>query len=85
MGDLVGVLGQGFVVVLAGALGVEAEVSGAIVFLLSPGASYVSGACLCVDGGSSLNTKLFQLPEHDRMPAQNAFHRAVRPKAVTGA
>lgn len=66
-------------------MGDEDEISSTIVFLLSPGASYVSGACLCVDGGSSLNTKLFQLPEHDRMPAQNAFHRAVRPKAVTGA
>lgn len=65
-------------------MGDEDEISGAIVFLLSPAASYVSGACLCIDGGSSLNTKLFPLPDHDRMPPQNAFHRAVRPKAVTG-
>lgn len=65
-------------------MGDEDEISGAIVFLLSPAASYVSGACICIDGGSSLNTKLFPLPDHDRMPARNAFHRAVRPKAVTG-
>ncbi|MEL0027638.1 MAG: SDR family oxidoreductase, partial [Perlucidibaca sp.] len=65
-------------------MGDEDEISGAIVFLLSPAASYVSGACLCIDGGSSLNTKLFPLPDHDRMPPRNAFHRAVRPKAVPG-
>lgn len=63
-------------------MGDEDEVSSAIAFLLSPGASYMSGACLCVDGGSSLNTKLFPLPEHNRMPVQNAFHRAKRPAAV---
>lgn len=66
-------------------MGDEDEISSPIVFLLSPAASYMTGACLCVDGGSSLNTKLYQLKDHDRMPPQNAFHRAVRPKAVTGA
>jgi len=63
-------------------MGDEDEISSTIVFLLSPAASYMTGACLCVDGGSSLNTKLFPLPEHNRMPAQHAFHRAVKPKAV---
>lgn len=63
-------------------MGDEDEVSSAIVFLLSPGASYMTGSCLCVDGGSSLNTKLFALPDHDRFQPQNAFHRAQRPKAV---
>lgn len=65
-------------------MGDEDEISGAIAFLLSPAASYTTGACLCIDGGSSLNTKLFPLVDHDRMTPQNAFHRAVRPKAVTG-
>ncbi len=65
-------------------MGDEDEISGAIAFLLSPAASYTSGACICIDGGSSLNTKLFPLPDHDRMPPQGAFHRAVRPKAVKG-
>ncbi|MEO6697962.1 MAG: SDR family oxidoreductase [Paraperlucidibaca sp.] len=63
-------------------MGDEDEVSSAIIFLLSPAASYTTGACLCVDGGSSLNTKLFTLHEHDRMPEQKAFHRAVKPAAV---
>ncbi|MES2908083.1 MAG: SDR family oxidoreductase [Pseudomonadota bacterium] len=63
-------------------MGDEDEISSTIVFLLSPAASYTTGACLCVDGGSSLNTKLFPLPDHNRMPPQHAFHRAVKPKAV---
>ncbi|MES3040817.1 MAG: SDR family oxidoreductase [Pseudomonadota bacterium] len=63
-------------------MGDEDEISSTIVFLLSPAASYMTGACLCVDGGSSLNTKLFPLPDHNRMPQQHAFHRAVKPRAV---
>lgn len=63
-------------------MGDEDEISSAIVFLLSPAASYMTGACLCVDGGSSLNTKLYPLKDHNRMPPQGAFHRAVKPKAV---
>lgn len=63
-------------------MGDEDEISSTIVFLLSSAASYMTGACLCVDGGSSLNTKLFPLPDHNRMPQQHAFHRAVKPKAV---
>lgn len=63
-------------------MGDEDEVSSAITFFLSPAASYTTGACLCVDGGSSLNTKLFPLSDHARMPEQKAFHRAVKPQAV---
>lgn len=70
-------------VIPAKRMGDEDEISSGIVFFLSPAASYVTGACLCVDGGSSLNSKLFVLKDHQRMPAQNAFHRARRPKAVT--
>ncbi len=33
-------------------MGEEAEVSSAIVFLLSPAAAYISGACINIDGGS---------------------------------
>jgi citronellol/citronellal dehydrogenase len=63
-------------------LGEEAEVSAAITFLLSPGAAYVSGACINVDGGSSRNSRVFPLPEHDRSKPFQGFHRAVKPKAV---
>jgi citronellol/citronellal dehydrogenase len=34
-----------------GRFGNEAEVAAAIVFLLSPAASYITGTCLRVDGG----------------------------------
>lgn len=63
-------------------LGEEAEVSAAIVFLLSPAAAYISGDCLAIDGGSSLNTKLFPLTGHSKSKVFCGFHRAVRPKAV---
>ena len=63
-------------------LGEEAEVSAAIVFLLSPAAAYVSGACLNVDGASSRNSRLFPLVEHDKIKPFQGFHRAVKPKAV---
>jgi citronellol/citronellal dehydrogenase len=63
-------------------LGEEAEVSAAIAFLLSPGAAYVSGTCLNVDGASSRNSRLFPMPEHDKSKPFQGFHRAVRPKAI---
>lgn len=63
-------------------LGEEAEVSAAIVFLLSPAAAYITGACIAIDGGSSLNTKLFPLPEHGRLPPFDGFHRTRPPRAV---
>ena len=63
-------------------LGEEAEVSAAIAFLLSPGAAYISGACLTVDGGSSRNSRVFPLVEHDRSKPFQGFHRATKPKAV---
>lgn len=62
----------------------EAEVSGAVVFLLSQSAAFISGACLKVDGAASLNTKLFPLPDHKNSKPFTGFHRAVRPKAVGG-
>jgi citronellol/citronellal dehydrogenase len=64
-------------------LGEEAEVSAAIVFLLSPGAAYVSGATLTVDGASSRNSRLFPMPEHERSKPFTGFHRAVKPRALS--
>jgi citronellol/citronellal dehydrogenase len=63
-------------------LGEEAEVSAAIAFLLSPAAAYISGSCLTVDGGSSRNSRIFPLAEHDKSKPFQGFHRAVKPKAV---
>merc|ERR1719270_3250330 len=50
-------------------LGGTREVSSAVCFLLSPGASFISGATLRVDAGGSLHSpQLWQIPEHDKIP-----------------
>lgn len=59
----------------------EAEVASAITFLLSPGAAFITGSCIGVDGGSSLSTGLFEIPDHDRSQPYRGFHRATPPKA----
>jgi citronellol/citronellal dehydrogenase len=50
-------------------LGTEAEVASAVVFLLSEGARYITGATLRVDGGSSLYRHPFTLPPSEPSPA----------------
>ncbi len=60
----------------------EAEVSAAISFLLSPGAAYLTGLCLRVDGGSTLNTKLLPMPAHRNSAPFQGFHRAVRSRIL---
>ncbi|XP_023191362.1 peroxisomal trans-2-enoyl-CoA reductase isoform X13 [Xiphophorus maculatus] len=49
-------------------LGVPEEISSAVCFLLSPGASYISGATLKVDAGQSLYHSLWEVPEHSSWP-----------------
>ena len=63
-------------------LAVEAEVSAAIVFLLSPGAAFITGITLQIDGGASLNSPLFPSIEHQRSLPFNGFHRAVTPEVL---
>lgn len=63
-------------------LGTEAEMASCIVFLLSPGASFVTGQCIAIDGGASRNTKLFPLQDMKRSKPYEGFHRAVTPEAV---
>jgi citronellol/citronellal dehydrogenase len=63
-------------------MGTEAEISGAICFLLSPAAAYVTGATLRIDGASPLGSGLWPMPDHDRSQAWNGFHRAVVPKVL---
>jgi len=50
--------------------GIPDEVSSAVCFLLSPGASFISGASLKVDCGSSLYTRLsWNINDHNNLPA----------------
>ena len=55
--------------------GTESEVSAAVVFLLSPGAAYITGATLRVDGASSLYRHAFALPEGPPTTPFAGFHR----------
>jgi citronellol/citronellal dehydrogenase len=63
-------------------LGLEAEVSGAICFLLSPAAAFITGAILNIDGASSLGDASFPLPAKARAPEFTGFHRARLPDVL---
>ncbi|MFC4725399.1 SDR family oxidoreductase [Glycocaulis abyssi] len=65
-------------------MGTEAEVSSAIVFLLSEGASFITGVTLAIDGGAPLGSAVFPLPDHEKSAAYNGFHRAVDPEVLRG-
>jgi citronellol/citronellal dehydrogenase len=64
-------------------LGTEAEVSAAICFLLSPGAAFITGVTLPIDGGAPLGNALFPDSDHAPSPEYNGFHRAVAPAALS--
>src|SRR5690554_312136 len=58
----------------------EAEISGAIVFLLSDAAAFISGDTLRIDGAASQgNAAIFPLPDHNNSKPYDGFHRAVTP------
>jgi citronellol/citronellal dehydrogenase len=63
-------------------LGVEAEVSAAIVFLLSPAAAFISGVTLQIDGAASLGSEIFPLDKTSRSVPFDGFHRAVTPDVL---
>ncbi|WP_341704727.1 SDR family oxidoreductase [Ferrovibrio sp.] len=63
-------------------LGTEAEVSAAIVWLLSPAAAFVSGTTLRVDGGVPNARRHYPLPKHEASQPFDGFHRSVRPKVL---
>ncbi|MCH8520634.1 SDR family oxidoreductase [Glycocaulis sp.] len=65
-------------------MGSEAEVSSAIVFLLSEGASFITGVTFAIDGGAPLGSAVFPLPDHEKSTAYNGFHRAVDPEVLRG-
>jgi len=61
----------------------EAEVSAAIVFLLSPGAAFITGITVQIDGGVSLGGSAFATADHARSQPFQGFHRAVKPKVLS--
>ena len=63
-------------------LGTESEVSAAICFLLSPGAAFITGVTLAIDGGAPLESPLFPIPDHKRSVPFDGFHRSVLPDVL---
>ena len=64
--------------------GTVSEVSAAIVFLLSPGASFITGTCLRVDGGApNARGCWIQLKPHQNAKPFNGFHLHKPPKLLT--
>ena len=63
-------------------MGVEAEVSGAICFLLSPAAAFITGVTLQIDGAASLGSELFPLGKTSPSQPFDGFHRAVTPDVL---
>ena len=63
-------------------LGLEAEVSAAIVFLLSPAAAFITGVTLPIDGGAPLGSEIFPLGPQAKSVPFDGFHRAVTPDVL---
>lgn len=56
-------------------LGTESEVSSPVVFLLGPGASYITGATVMIDGGARFQKgRLFEIARHKGLSAYDGFH-----------
>jgi len=62
--------------------GTESEVSAAIVFLLSPAAAFVSGACLRVDGAAPNAKRVWPMVGNGPNEAFEGFHRAQTPAVL---
>ncbi len=63
--------------------GNEAETSAAIVFLLSLAASYITGTCIRVDGGTPNSRQTWTLEPHANSKPFDGFHRAVAPAMLS--
>lgn len=63
-------------------MGAEAEVSAAIVFLLSPAAAFITGVTLQIDGAASLGSEIFPLGSESTSRPFDGFHRAVTPDVL---
>ena len=66
-------------------LGTESEVSAAIVFLLSPAAAFISGACLRIDGAAPNAKRIWPAVGTGGSTAPfDGFHLATMPKVLQG-
>ena len=65
-------------------LGREAEVSAAIVFLLSPAAAFISGSCIRVDGAAPNMQHNYTLPDGPGNQHFSGFHREIMPSVLGG-
>ena len=63
-------------------MGLEAEVSSVICFLLSPGAAFVTGITVAIDGGAPLNSAVMPTAPHKGAPTFDGFHRATTPQVL---
>lgn len=61
-------------------MGTESEISGAICFLLSDAAAYITGTSICIDGGSLLGTAMYQVKENAHPKVFDGFHRSETPE-----
>ncbi|WP_439670848.1 NAD(P)-dependent dehydrogenase, short-chain alcohol dehydrogenase family [Cupriavidus necator] len=66
-------------------LGTEAEVSAAVVFLLSPAAAFITGSTIRVDGGVPNAKHTWPQPEHQRSEPFNGFPLYTLPQCLTPA
>ena len=66
-------------------LGTESEVAAAIVFLVSPAAAFISGACLRVDGAAPNAKRIWpEVGTGGSTEAFDGFHLASTPKVLQG-
>jgi len=64
-------------------LGTESEVAAAIVFLLTPAAAFISGACLRVDGAAPNAKRIWpEVGTGGSTPAFDGFHLATTPRVM---
>ena len=65
-------------------IGSESEVAAAIVFLLTPGANFISGNTIRIDGAASQGTRAWTLGKAKNSETYNGFHRAYVPDVLKG-
>lgn len=64
-------------------IGTEAELSAAVIFLLSPAAGFITGSCIRVDGGVPNTCVNIPLPNNEsKVTPYEGFHRAGRPSVL---